>query len=139
MIDARMKELGKKHLEDLERVERKSATTIGSLENTITSLKKELALASATTTRESAGFNEKMKGLELRMEKTNTKSTNKVSLLERTIESLEKSLDEARQHSLFLEDHVHTLEERLTERQNKDKEIEAKIEKMQRSWLCFEL
>lgn len=139
VIDEKLNELQQKHLEDLEKMDTKASSEIGELQKTIATLKDDLAQANATSSKQSGMIRRTIEGFESRLDTTSTKAVKKVSLLEQTVDSLETSLHEARKHSLFLEDHVQSLEDQLTARRAKDKEIEARLDKMQRSWLCFEL
>ena len=141
VLDSMLHDLQMKHLANLEQIEKKSNATISGLEAIIESLKEDLAKASASSNKQNQGFSKTLQGLEAQLKQNNDKASKKVNLLERTVESLEASLLKARKHSIFLEDHVQNLEEQLEEvleRHVKDREIEARLDKLHRSWFCFD-
>lgn len=136
IIEDKLKELQSKHAADLKNIEKKSLSTMNGLECTISNLKKELEKASTLTNEQNADFLRSIRGLEDKLVRTNDKAADKVAVLEQTVECLEASLRDARKHSLFLEDHVHNLEDQIEERNEKDLEFEARLNKIQRSWMC---
>jgi predicted RNase H-like nuclease (RuvC/YqgF family) len=112
--------------------------TICELEDTISALKEDLAKAKSSNLDNTTMVQKSIQSMQKHVDDTTTKATSQVKILEATVTTLESSLEKSRNQSVQLEEHVKVLEENLRLRAERDKEIEERLNRIQRTCLCFE-
>lgn len=138
IIDSKIDQLQNDHAREIAKIEQRSLETIGELEETITSLKRDLAKAQTTSLSSNSLVHRSIQNMQKHMDDSTFQSTDQVRRLQTTVTSLEASLEESRKQGLLLEEHVRILEENLRMRLDRDREIDEQLRHMQSTCLCFE-